>query len=161
PAALERVDLHLPPVVVEPFGADDVVGVRSRERLELRDGAEVARAVDRERSLAVAHAQLDGVPRLALQPHDVDRPRGDRPELLRLTDGPRSIWRLQLTLDGVGKRRERRVSLLVLHQDRPVREDVERELVAADVGRADGCDRIPLALTRHTMDARLARPTHD
>src|SRR5439155_25254720 len=92
---LERVDLYFPPVAVAAFRADDVVRVAAtRERLELRDGAELAGPVHGDRPLPVPHAQLDRVAHAAGKLNDVDRARGDGPDLLRLADSTRAVRRL-------------------------------------------------------------------
>src|SRR5204862_1286022 len=121
-------------VVVEALRSHDVLVVAAGcERLELRDGAELAGAVHAQRALAAAHAQLDRVAGAAREPNDVDCTRGDGPQLVGLAHRAGAIRRLELPLDGVSPRSERRVSFLLVDEGGAGGKQAERERGPGDI----------------------------
>src|SRR5579864_4351025 len=150
PGALrsERRGSNFPLVAVETLGAHDVAA-----SLELGDRSERALAVDEERvARQLDRVALRRIPEL----DDLDSSRLHRPEVVALSRSARTVRRLQLLLDRVRERLQRRVGSL-LHEHRAVGKDDERCRIAFDAGRLHHLRRIPLARTLHTVDADLAR----
>jgi hypothetical protein len=87
--------------------------------------------------------------------------RGNSPELVRLSNCTGAVGRCELTLDRVGEWRQRHVALLFIDEHGSIREDVEGELVAVNLGRVHRRNRVPFALARDPMHAALAYAPDD
>src|ERR1043166_1075751 len=130
--------------------------------LELRDGAEAALAVDRERPLAAGGDQLDLLaPRLDLG--DLDSARSDGPDLAVAADALGPVRRVDRFLHGLGEDTERVVRLVFVDQQVAVRQRDEVHFVAGGAGGPGGRYRVPAARSRDAVDADSApvRPRID
>ena len=91
---------------------------------------------------------------------DVDADGADGPDVVRLAPADRAVRRIERLLDRVRERSDAAVGLVLVDDQRPVgvTERDEVHLVAAQVRRIRGVDRVPLARPRHAAEPGMPSP---
>src|SRR5207253_4356004 len=121
----ERARFDLPEPVAEPPRAHNVrLADALAQSLDLREAAENALAVDRERALAPAYRQLELVT-ADLELRYLDSTRGDRPAVAVATHRLGPVGRVEDLFDRLRQRRRRFLRLVLVHDQVAVRQPDE------------------------------------
>ena len=153
---LQRRRLDLPEVPVEPLGPDDVLRSSSRPTSSRPGACRTGCPVDRQRPSLTGHDELGVIAAKAGSRDDRDARGGNRPGVRAASHGLRPVGRGDAGLDRVGERRQRNIRLVLLHDERAVREREKVHDLPAQARRGSGSDRVPAARPWHAMNSGLA-----